>query len=147
RQLMAGALVAPDPLDLDVVALLIEAHAARARDWMKRVLVEFAAGDHRDRLVEQAGQAADHPRLRLSALAEEDDVLATQDRVLELRHHRLFVAEDAVEDWPALADARDQILAPLLLDRLHVVAGLFQFTERCWFSSGRHRVMLLSRGR
>src|SRR4051794_33982106 len=89
-ELLAVTLVAADPLDLEVVAFLLNAHAARSRDRLEGVFVELAAGDDRDRLVEKAGQAADHARLRLPALAEEDNVLAAEDRVFELRHNRLF---------------------------------------------------------
>ena len=38
------------------------------------------------------------PRLRLAALAQEDDVLAGEDGVLDLREDRVVVADDAVED-------------------------------------------------
>ena len=38
------------------------------------------------------------PRLCLAALAEEDDVLAGDDRVLDGGQHRLVVADDAAED-------------------------------------------------
>src|SRR6267143_1858700 len=48
-------------------------------------------------LVELLDQLARDARLRLAALAEQDDVLAGQDGVLDLRDDRGLVADDARE--------------------------------------------------
>ena len=45
---------------------------------VERIVVDLAAGDDRDLLVEQVHQRADDPRLRLAALAQEDDVLTAR---------------------------------------------------------------------
>ena len=55
------------------------------RHRVVRVVVDLAAGDDRHPLVEQAGERADHAGLGLAALAEEDHVVAGEQRVLELR--------------------------------------------------------------
>ena len=60
-----------------------------------RVVVDLAAGDDRHPLVEQPGERADHARLGLAPLAEEDHVVAGEEGVLELREHGVLVAEDA----------------------------------------------------
>ena len=108
---------------------------------VERVVVDLAAGDDRDLVVQQVDQGADDAGLRLAALAEEDDVLAGEDRVLELRDDGVFEAEDAGEHVLALAHLVDQVAAHLLLDGLHLVAGAAQLTEctgfGCHDPSGR----------
>ena len=74
-----------------------------------RVVVDLAAGDDRHPLVEQAGERADDAGLGLAALAEEDHVVPGEQRVLELRHDRVLVAEDAVEQRLTGRDARDGV--------------------------------------
>ena len=56
------------------------------------------AGDERHLLVQQVDQRARDPGLGLAALAQEDDVLAGEDGVLDLREDRLLVADDAGEE-------------------------------------------------
>ena len=84
-------------------------------------------------LVEQVDQAARDARLRLAALAEQDDVLAGEDRVLELRDDGLLVADDAGEHLFAVAHLAHQVAAHLLLDGEHVVAALAKLADGCGF--------------
>ena len=79
-------------------------------------------------LVQQVDERADEAGLRLAALAQEDDVLAGEDRVLELRDHRLFITEDAGKQLLAFAHLLDQIASHLLLDGLDLVTGAAQLT-------------------
>ena len=85
------------------------------RDRVVRVVVDLAARDDRHPLVEQVGERADHAGLRLAALAEEDDVVAGEQRVLELREHGVLVADHAVDErLAARRCARDGVgRAPL----------------------------------
>src|SRR5207253_2116980 len=73
---------------------------------------------------------ARHPRFGLTALAEKDDVLPAQDRVLDLGDHALVVADDAREERLGPAEARDQVIAHLLLDRLRPVALCLELADR-----------------
>ena len=68
------------------------------------MVVDLGARDDRHRVVEQVDELAEHPRLGLAAEAEEEHVVAREDRVLDLRDDRLFVAEDLGEERLALAD-------------------------------------------
>ncbi len=115
RQLLAEAAVAVHPFDRGLVAALGDEHAGVLRHRVVRVVVDLAAGDDRHPLVEQLGERADHARLRLAALAEEDHVVTGDERVLELREHGLLVADDAVDELLALGDARDRVGAHLFL--------------------------------
>ena len=97
-ELLAVAPVARDPRDRRAVALLADALAARRADGRERIVVDLAAGQRGHLLVEQADQEPRHARLGLAALAQEDDVLAGQHGVLDLRHDGLLVADDAGEE-------------------------------------------------
>ena len=55
--------------------------------------------------------------LGLAALAQEADVLAGQDGVLDRRDDRVVVADDAREDGLLRGQRREQVGAQLLLDR------------------------------
>src|SRR5262249_36064630 len=90
---------------------------------------DLAARDDGHPLVEQLGERADHAGLRLAALAEEDDVVPGDERVLELRQDGVLVADDPVDELLALRDARDRVAAHLLLDRSRRPAALLQLAE------------------
>ncbi len=73
--------------------------------------------------------AARDAALGLPALPEQDDVLAGQDRVLELRQDGLVVAEDAGQEWLPVADLLQQVGPQLLLDRPRPIARGAQLAE------------------
>ena len=129
-QLFAVAAVAADPLDRRLVALL--------RDQVAGVSARSAANGSSlisdpatigIVLVEQVDQAARQAGLGLAALAEEDDVLPGEDRVLDLRDDGLVVADDAREELIAPAHPGDQIGAHLFADRAGLVSGVTEFAE------------------
>ena len=82
--------------------------AAPRRDRRVRVLVELAAGDHRRPLVEQADEGADQPGLALAALAEQHEVVAGQQRALDLGQHGVVEADDAGEGSSPAASTRSR---------------------------------------
>ena len=131
RQLLAEAGVAVDPRDRRVLAVLGDEVTGVPGHRRVRVVVDLAAGDDRHPLVEQAGQRADDAGLRLTALAQEDDVVAGEQGVLELREDGLLVAEDAVEQRLTGGDAGDGVGPDLFLDRARPPAGLPELTDRC----------------
>ena len=96
--------------------------ATSTRAWCETgsygIVVDLAAGDDRHPLVEQVDERADHAGLRLATLAEEDDVVRGEQRVLELRAGRCPRSRRR-RRRPAspAAIARDRVLAHLLLDR------------------------------
>ena len=129
RELLAEATLAVHPLDRCLVAALGDEHAGVVRDGRVRVVVDLAARDDRHPLVEQVDDRTDHAGLRLAALAEEDDVVRGEQRVLELRQHGVLVADDAVDDGFACRDAGDRVLPHLLLDRPRDPTTGAQLTE------------------
>ena len=130
-ELLAVPVVAVDPGDRRVVAQLGDEVAGVLRHRVVRVVVDLAAGDDRHPLVEQAGERADHAGLRLPPLAEEDHVVAGEQCVLELRHHRVLVAGHPGEQRLAGGDLLDRVLANFLLHRARHPAGCAQFADRC----------------
>src|SRR5690606_17430383 len=123
------ALLAPDPRDRGVVSALLEPQARVLRDRTERVVVHLAPRDDRDPLVEQRDELAQDPALGLAAESEEDEVVAREDRVHDLRHYRLLVPEDAGEELLACALLADEVLPHLLLDAAAAVSGGLQGTE------------------
>src|SRR5439155_16434063 len=93
------------------------------------VVVDLAAADDGDALVEQRDQRTQQARLGLAALAEEDDVLAGEDGVLQLRDDAVVVAADAGEEGLAGGELADQVAAQLGLDGLDAVLGLAELAE------------------
>jgi hypothetical protein len=61
------------------------------------VLAEFRARDHRRPLVEQVLQRTQDASLSLAPLAEQDEVVAGDQRPLQLRQNGVLEAENA---WP-----------------------------------------------
>ena len=102
-QLLGVALVAVPPRDPQVVAVRRHRGLRAVGDRLVGVLAELGAGDHRRPLVEQPDQGAQQPGLALAALAEEYDVVAGDQRPLELRDHGGL---EAVQPGPGVARPR-----------------------------------------
>ena len=115
-ELLDIALVRAQPRDRQVVPGLARPPAARRAQRRHRVVVDLAARDDGQRLVEQRGQRAQQARFGLAAEAEQDEVAPREDRIHDLRHDRVVVADDAGELRLAGAELADQIVADLRLD-------------------------------
>ncbi len=138
-QLLRVAPVAGQPVDRRVVAQLGHDGPGRGGDGCERIVVELPAADDRQVLVEQADQESGHPRLGLSALPQEHEILAGEDRVLDLWQDGLVVADDAGQDRQVLAQPVEEVGAELLLDRPAVPARRPQLADRR--RSGRLRTL------
>ncbi len=117
RELLDVARVAIEPCDRQVVARLNGPRAARGADRRERIVVNLAPGDDRNVVVEQIDQRAEDAALGLTAQAEQDEVVPRQDRVDDLRHDRLVVADDAREERRTRLQAIDQVPADFVLHR------------------------------
>ena len=115
--------LAAHPGDRRIVARLGDQLAPVLGDRRERVVVDLAAGHDRHRVVEQRDERAQNPRLRLAAQAEQDEVVPRQERVDDLRHDGVFVADDAGEQRSALAEPVEQVLAHFVLDRAECALG------------------------
>ena len=119
-ELLAVPVAGVPPGDRRLVAFGRKPRAARAADRIERVVVDLAARHGRDVLVEQRDERAQQARLRLAAQAEQDEVVLRQQRVDELRHDGVVVADDPGEERFAGAELGDQVLAHFLV---HVAAA------------------------
>src|SRR5262249_51094696 len=93
------------------------------------------------------GERADDARLRLPALAEEDQVVAAEQRVLDRREHRVVVAEDAGEERLARAQPTQQVRAQLLAHAARPPAARAQLAERSDRRGGLGHLLLRGRPR
>ena len=95
----------------------------------ERIVVDLAAGEGRHGVVEERHERSGQPALGLAALAEQDQVLAGQERVLDLREDRLVEADDPGKDALAALELPDEVLADLGLDGPRRVACLPQLAD------------------
>ena len=79
---------------------------------------------------------AQDARLRLAAQAEQDEIVTRQDRVDDLRHDGVVVADDAGKERLAAPELVDQVLAHFVLHAAPADGaagdGRFQLSERGW---------------
>jgi hypothetical protein len=115
-QLLAEAGVAGHPGDGRVVAVGGDEVAGVARHGVVGVVVDLAAGHDRHPLVEQSDQRPDHAGLGLSPLAQQDDVVAGEDGVLDLREDGVLIAHHPLDDGLARRDAGQGVATHLVLD-------------------------------
>ena len=128
-ELLGVPLVAVPPRDREVVAQLGGPPLRLGGDRVVRVLTEVRPGDDRGPLVEQTDQRAQQSRLALPALAEEYDVVAGQDRPLQLRDHR---GREAVQARPRVDAGRQrgqEVVAQLGAEVLLLVSARAELTE------------------
>src|SRR3990170_1577290 len=96
---------------------------------MERVIVKLGVGEVWEPRIQQTDQRPRDPALGLPALTEEDDVLAGQDGVLQLRKNRLVVAQDSRQEGLIRPNRGEEIGAHLLLDAPRAIARGTQLSE------------------
>ena len=84
-QLLSVSAIPGQPVDGRAVAVPVDDGSSSRADRRRRIVVELAPADDGQPFVEQADEQPRHPRLGLTALAEEYQILAGQDRVLDRR--------------------------------------------------------------
>ena len=106
-------MVALQPRDVSLVALLGHQIAAAAADRMKRVVADFASGHIRQALVKKPGEHADDAGFGLSAQSQQNEIVPREHGVDNLWNHGIFEADHAGEQVVAALELADQILAQL----------------------------------
>ncbi len=141
RELLDEAVLPEQPGDRQAIPFLHDARAAGAADGRQRIVVDFAPRDDGNPLVEQIHQGAEDPALRLAAQAEQDEIVARENRVDELRDDRVVVPDDAGEQPFSRLELPDEIVPDFLLDRPRQgTAALPQVAER--LNGVRHESIL-----
>jgi len=116
-EFFAVAEIALDPLQRQRVAQLFGFLATRTADGTVRIVVDLAAVNDRNALVEQAQQPADDARLALAALAEKHHVVARKDGVFDFWDDRIVVTDDAGQDPLAAFEMAHEVFAHFLAHR------------------------------
>lgn len=137
-EFFAVAFVAGEPFELGVVAFLGDDVAAGLGDGVEGVFWDFAAGEDGDFVVEECDEGADDAGFGLSALAEEDDVLAGEDGVDDVGDDGFVVAVDSWEKGLAGADFGDEVFPHLFADGEDAVSGGAEFSDGSGAFEGRH---------
>ncbi len=123
-ELFHVALVTRHPRDGRIVASVFDEIARVLGDGGERIVVHLAARHHGHRLVEQRDERAQDARLRLTTQPQQNEVVPRQQRVDDLRHHGVFVAQHTAEQGPAVLQAGDEVPTDLVLDVLRTIDGV-----------------------
>src|SRR5699024_4407543 len=122
-ELLRVAGVAVAPRDRQLVAQFGGPAPRLHRDRLVRVLAELGAVDDRRPLVEQPREGAQQTRLALPALAEQDQVVAGDQRALELRDDRVLESVEAGPRVLAGGEAAQAVGAGPVAEGARVVAA------------------------
>ena len=117
RQLLHVSRLPRPPGDRCGVAVDDDARTAGGANRFERIVVNLASRDDRQVLVEQRRQRAQDAALRLTAEAEQNEIVPRQDGVDELRDHGLVVTDDAGKQRLAAPQLSDQVVANFVLHR------------------------------
>ncbi len=94
--------------------------------------MNLAARHDRNLRVEQIDEAAQDAALRLTAKAEQNEIVTRQHRVDELWNDRFVVSDDSREQLFAGLQLLHQVVADLLFDRTRPELRRAQFAEGLW---------------
>jgi hypothetical protein len=128
-QLLRVPVVPADPRDRRLAPSLGHQGPAPGADRPERMVVDLAALDRRNMLVQEVDQVPDQPGLGLSPLAEEDQVVPGQQAPLQPGNDRVVEADDAGEQLLAPAHPVEEVLPELLLHRPIAEPGGPEMTE------------------
>ena len=151
-ELLGVTLIAVHPGDGQFLAQLLGSTDGRRGDRLEGVLTQLGALDHRRPLVEQADERAQDPGLALAALAQQDDVVAGDDRPLHLRDHRIGEPVQAGPGISPFGERGEEVVPQLGLQRFLDVVGGAQLTQggrsvHAFESSSPHNIAALRRNR
>ena len=129
RQLLTVPLGTVHPRNRRVVTHLCDKIARVTRHRVVGVVVDLAARNDWHPLIQEARERTNHAGLCLAALAEEHDVVARQQRILQLRHDRVLVTHDTCEQRFTGANLRNRIATHLVFHRHGLPARRTQRAE------------------
>ena len=142
-ELLDVAARAGKPSDGGRVAGFLDQEASFPGDRGQRVVVDLRAGENGDLRIQQRGHLAEDPALRLTPEPEEDQVLAGQDRIDELRNDRVAVSADSGKEPLPSPEPGDQVRTHFVLDRAARVSARLQRSERGGFRWWHHRIIAM----
>ncbi len=122
-QLLREAGVAVDPVDPGGVAFAVHHLARRQRHRTVGVVADLGPGDLGQPFVEQRREGPDDAGLGLATLAQEDDVMAGEQCILELREHGVLETEHPLDQRLSRRDPGGGVAPELLMDGKRLPAG------------------------
>ncbi len=128
-QLLVVARLARQPLDRRLVAGLGHQPLPPGRDRIERIVIQLAAGQAGDLVVQELDQRAQDAGLGLAAQAEQDEVVPGQQRVDDAGDDGALVAQDLRKELLSGRQPAAQVGAHLLFYRARTVAGGLQRSE------------------
>ena len=137
RQLFDESQLARQPGDRRLLAPFGNQLAAVLGDRLERIVVDLAAGENGNLLIEQRDELPQDAALGLTAQAEKNEIVARQNGVDELRNDGFLVAHDAGKQRRAVLEQTDEVLAHFVFDGALATSGtaplgFFQLTKsRC----------------
>jgi hypothetical protein len=129
-ELLDVAMLPGNPFDRGVVPVLVELQLAEFGDGVERVVVDLRSRQDRNLGIQELDELSEDPTLRLTAQSEQDEVVAGEDRVHDLRHHGVVVSHDAREQGLAVTQLANQVGSELVLHGARDIPRRPQFTKR-----------------
>ena len=140
-QLLHVTALPGQPFDRGVVAGLVDQAPPLLRYRSQGVVVHLRVREDGDLRIQEPGHLAEDPALGLTPEAEEDQVLARQDRIDELGDDRIVVSPDAGKELAASPKLGDEVGADLILDGAGGISALLQGAECGGLRGGCHLVI------
>src|ERR1700683_4990150 len=109
-------MVGRQPGDGRRVAFFCEQLAAAPADGSVGIMVDLAARDVRHLRIEQCGEGAEDAAFRLSAQAEQDEIMARENGIDDLRYDSVVVANDAGKYGATFAQPGHKVFAELVFN-------------------------------
>jgi hypothetical protein len=113
-QLFRITTIARHPVDGRCIPHLGNHRLAGIRYRSQWIVVDLGMRHDRYPRIEQLREAPGDPRFCLSAFTKQDDVMAGQDRVLQLRDHRVLIAVNPLEQGTVALELSDEVAAQLV---------------------------------
>ena len=116
------------------IAALRDALVTPAAQRPKRVVVDFAAGDHRHLLVEQFDERPEDAALGLAAQPEKDEIVPGKQGVRDPGDDRVLKADNAGEDCPSRLQTLDEVRPQLVFHASGFISRPAKLAESVCFS-------------
>ena len=116
-QLLDVPVISLPVFDRGTVALLLDQIAASPADRSKRVVVDFAARNHRDHVIQKIDQSTENPALGLTSQSQQNHVMARKNGIRDLRNDGVFVSDDPGKHRLVCPKLTDKIRPHFVFDR------------------------------
>src|SRR5215472_6457777 len=113
RQLFYITLIRREVRNRRAIRVVGEQLATAAADRLVGIVVDLAAANVGKLWIEERGQGAQNTALGLTAQAKQNEIMARENGINDLRHDGVVISDNAGKDWATAAKACDEIVAQL----------------------------------